>query len=125
MNASAAAIRGYGANATSTMSDRRSEYETFARVTKRMRDTSVRAKTEFPRYAEALYDNQRLWTALAVDVFDEGNGLPEALRAQIVFLADFTRIHTRKILAKEASIVPLLEINIAVMRGLNGNGGST
>ncbi|MEM6939031.1 MAG: flagellar biosynthesis regulator FlaF [Pseudomonadota bacterium] len=122
MNASAAAIRGYGANATSTQSDRRGEYETFARVTKRLRDAAMSAKEHYPLYVEALSDNQRLWTALAVDVADKENGLPDSLKARILFLADFTRVHTQDVLTKNASVVPLLEINIAVMRGLKGDG---
>ncbi len=122
MNASMAAIRGYGANATSTQSDRRGEYDTFARVTKRLRDAAMTEKTHYPRYVEALSDNQRLWTVLMVDVADDDNDLPEDLRARIAYLADFTRVHTRKILKEKASVVPLLEINIAVMRGLKGDG---
>lgn len=122
MNASAAAIIGYSQNATSTRSDRRGEYEVFAKVTKRLRDSAGTAKSDFPQYAAALHDNQRLWTALVVDVLDKNNALPEELKAQIVYLAEFTRLHTQKVLSKSANVVPLLETNIAVMRGLKGDG---
>ena len=122
MNASATAIRGYGAHASSVQSDRQGEYETFAKVTKGLRDTAQNSGVNFPRFAEALYDNQRLWTALAVDVSDKENGLPDALRARIIYLTEFTRVYTQKILTKRVTVVPLLEINISIMRGLKGQG---
>lgn len=122
MNVSQAALRGYADNANSTRSDRRGEYDVFAKVTQRLRDTATKAKTEFPRYAEALADNQRLWIALAVDVVDENNGLPDDLRARILYLSEFTQDYTRRILRERASVMPLLEINVAVMRGLKQEG---
>lgn len=125
MNVNAAALRGYAAHAMSTKSDRRGEYETFAKVTKRMRDGAMNAKTRFPQYAEALHDNQRLWNALVVDISDSENPLPDSLKARIFYLADFTRIHTEQVLTAQASVVPLLEINIAIMRGLKGEGAET
>lgn len=122
MNASALAIQGYGAHALNTQSDRRGEYETFARVTKRLRDAALTAKSHFPGYAKALSDNQQLWTALVVDVVDKENELPDTLKARIMYLADFTRVHTQKVLIQNASVAPLLEINIAIMRGLKSDG---
>lgn len=123
MNASSAALRGYAEHATSIQSDRRGEYEVFAKVTHRLRDAATKAKTEFPRYAEALHDNQRLWITLSVDVADPENALPSSLKERILYLTEFTRQHTLKILAENASVMPLLEINVAVMRGLKGEGG--
>ncbi|MEO0939520.1 MAG: flagellar biosynthesis regulator FlaF [Pseudomonadota bacterium] len=125
MNASAAAIRGYAENAVSTRSDRRAEYDVFAKVTHRLRDTAQKAKTQFPRFVEALHDNQRLWTALTVDVLSPDNTLPEPLKARVLYLAEFTRQHTQKVLTQHAPVVPLLEINVAVMRGLKTEGQST
>ncbi len=125
MNASALAIQGYGAHALNTQSDRRGEYETFARVTKRLRDAAITAKTHFPKLAEALSDNQRLWTALVVDIADKENELPDILKARILYLEEFTRVHSRKILTEKASVAPLLEINIAIMRGLKSDGAET
>lgn len=79
---------------------------------------------DFPKLAEALYENNKLWTALAIDVIDENNLLPDELRARIVYLADFTRIHTQKVLRKEDTAVPLLEINAIILGGLKPKGGS-
>jgi flagellar protein FlaF len=73
-----------------------------------------------PALAAAVHDNRRLWTILAADVADPANPLPAALRARLVYLAEFTRVHSGKVLREGASPDPLIEINIAVMRGLSG-----
>ena len=125
MNATSQALRGYSANATTTRSDRRMEYDVVARVTQGLRDAATKAKTDFPAYAEALNLNQKLWTALVVDLVDEKNPLPNELKARLVYLAEFTNHHTRKILRENASVMPLLEINMAVMRGLKSERPST
>ncbi|WP_299749494.1 flagellar biosynthesis regulator FlaF [uncultured Tateyamaria sp.] len=117
-------MRGYTENAVSTKNGRRAEYEIIARVTQGLRDTATKAKSDFPSYAHALHDNQRLWTALVVDVVDKENPLPEDLKARIIYLAEFTRHHTKKILREKASVLPLLEINMAVLRGLKVEGPS-
>lgn len=118
------ALKGYAEHAKSTRSGRRAEYEVIAKVTQQLRDRAVDAKQNFPAYADALHTNQRLWTALVVDVVDGDNPLPDELKARIVYLADFTRHHTRRILRDKASVLPLLEINMAVLRGLKQEGGT-
>jgi flagellar protein FlaF len=75
---------------------------------------------EFPKFVAALHENRALWTILAADVADPDNGLPETLRAQIFYLAEFTDHQTSKILRGEGSADSLIEINTAVMRGLSG-----
>ncbi|MEL7091358.1 MAG: flagellar biosynthesis regulator FlaF [Pseudomonadota bacterium] len=124
MNATSQALRGYAENAQSTRSERRSEYDVVARVTQGLRDAATRAKSDFPAFAEALYLNQRLWTALVVDLVDDRNPLPADLKARLVYLGEFTNHHTRKVLRDGASVMPLLEINLAVMRGLKTEGAA-
>ncbi len=51
----------------------------------------------------------------------DGNKLPDALRAQLIGLAEFVRKHGMQVLAGKASIVPLIDINTSIMRGLRGN----
>lgn len=118
MNATSLAAQGYAANAVTTRSDRRLEYDIVARVTQQLRDAATKAKTDFPGYVEALNLNQKLWTTLVVDLVDDNNPLPDALKARLIYLAEFTNHHTRKVLRENASVKPLLEINLAVMRGL-------
>lgn len=122
MNATSQALRGYSENAVSTRSDRRAEYDVIARITHQLRDRAVESKTNFSAYAEALHKNQQLWTTLIVDVADPENPLPSDLKARLAYLADFTTHQTRKILREKASVLPLLEINMALLRGLKTEG---
>jgi len=125
VSATTQAMRGYAEHASSTRSQRRSEYDVIARVTRELRDCAVRAKSDFPAFAKALHTNQKLWTALVVDIADANNPLPADLKARIIYLADFTRQHTSRVLRENASVMPLLEINMAVLRGLKTDGSPT
>lgn len=118
------ALKGYAEHATSTKSGRRSEYEVIAKVTQQLRDRAIDSKDNFSAFAEALHLNQKLWTALVVDVADAANPLPEELKARVMYLAEFTRHHTSRVLRNKASVLPLLEINMAVLRGLKPEGGT-
>lgn len=131
MNATQLAQAAYGSGRAPVRTPRGIEYEAFARVTSRLRAIAVKsAKSKaqskaygrlpgnFSELASALHDNGRLWTVLAADAADAENQLPKDLRARILYLAEFTRQHSAKVLRSEATVVPLLEINIAIMRGL-------
>ncbi|MBW4706969.1 flagellar biosynthesis regulator FlaF [Roseobacter sp. YSTF-M11] len=120
MNAFAQAQRAYAPAASPTRTARSAEYEVIARISHRIKKAIE--TDDFPKLAEALYENTKLWTALALDVIDDKNLLPDELRARIVYLADFTRIHTQKVLRKEDSAVALLEINATILRGLKHEG---
>lgn len=120
MNAQTLAHRAYAQTARSTQTARGTEYELIAKVTHRIKAAAEAGPRAYPRLVEALYDNQRLWTVLAVDVADKENALPKDLRAQIFYLAEFVQHHTSKVLTRKAKIRPLLEINAAILRGLSG-----
>ena len=119
MNAQNLAHSAYAASAASTRTDRGTEYELIAQITHRIRAAAQKGPRAFPQLVQALSDNQRLWTALAVDVADPDNGLPQDLRARIFYLAEFVQKHTGEVLAKKAKLGPILEINAAVLRGLS------
>ncbi|MEM1356477.1 MAG: flagellar biosynthesis regulator FlaF [Planctomycetota bacterium] len=111
---------GYGSARTVVNNPRQIEYQAFAQVTHRMRDAQ-----DFPVLADALHRNLKLWTLIAADVAGQGNALPEALRAQLFYLAEFTRTHTASVLRGDAEAGPLVEINLAVMKGLRGQRDDT
>lgn len=101
------------------------EYELFARVTGRLgRARALTGPTAMPERIAALDENRRLWTVLAVDLAQPGNGLPSALRAQLAYLADYTLQTGDRILAGapegDALLASLVEINTIVMQGLRG-----
>lgn len=93
------------------------EYKAFSKVTARLASWNEE-EDSFGSLAEALCENQLLWTILGADVADKGNELPEQLRAQLFYLTEFTNHQTRKIMAKEAKPAILVEINTSIMRGL-------
>lgn len=121
MNAVDRARLAYAGPSQPVRTARDAEYDVFARVTHRLK--SAAAGESFPKLALAIYENRRLWTALAGDVAGEGNGLPSQLRAQIVSLNKFTYQHSSKVLEGNASPDVLIEINTSVMRGLRRDGG--
>lgn len=118
MNALDMARTAYSSAAAPVRTQQSTEYEVFAQITSRIRSAQAKGQPAFAELVAALHDNRRLWTLLAADVADAGNALPEALRAQIMYLADYTLHHTPLILKKTASAEILIEINTAIMRGL-------
>lgn len=99
------------------------EYDLLARTTQRLALAWAQREKDFPGLVAALSDNQQVWSAFAVDVADPANALPAALRARLFYLYEFTAQHSRKVMDEGASPEVLTDINIAVMRGLRGDGG--
>lgn len=121
MNINAEARSAYAAAASPIRTARTSEYAIFAKVTHKLKDVDETDKAAFPRLAAAVTDNQRLWGALFEDLIHEGNALPAPLKAQLIGLAEFVRKHSLKVLAGKASVLPLIDINTSIMRGLRGD----
>jgi len=116
VNATSLAQNAYSSAVAPVRTDRDTEYGAFARVTQRLKHSS--AKKNHSEFVTALHENRQLWTLLAVDVADAENELPQALRAQIFYLAEFTLQHTSKVLSGEATVESLIDINTSIMRGL-------
>ncbi|ABG29892.1 flagellar biosynthesis regulator FlhF [Roseobacter denitrificans] len=116
MNSFAQAQRAYAPTQAPIKTARSTEYEVIARISHRMK--RAMQQDDFPALAEALHENNKLWTTLAIDVGNPDNLLPDELRARIVYLADFTRQHSHKVMRKTETAVPLLEINAAILKGL-------
>lgn len=114
----------YSAPSSAIRTARSIEYEAFARVTRQLRAATVGPEAGFQPLVLALNDNRRLWTVLASDVAEPDNELPKELRAKLYYLAEFTTEHTRKVLAGTAEAGVLIDINMAVMRGLRREEGS-
>jgi flagellar protein FlaF len=112
---------GYAAASAPIRTDRGTEYAIFAQTTSRLKALDESDRTRFPALAAAVTDNQRLWGVLFEDLMSDGNQLPDALRANLIGLAEFVRRHSLQVLAGKASIAPLIEINTTIMRGLRGN----
>ncbi|NIZ09738.1 flagellar biosynthesis regulator FlaF [Pseudooceanicola sp. HF7] len=116
-------MRAYGQASTPVRTPRGTEYEVFARVTRGLITAAKKdQKTGFPELARAIYENRRLWILLAADVAGDDNALPQELRAQIFYLAEFTQVHSQKVLTGKAGVRALVEVNSAIMRGLRSEG---
>lgn len=123
MNALNLARAAYSSTSAPIRNDRATEHDIFLRVTNRLRQSNP--KSNHPEFVGALHDNRQLWTLLAVDVVDNDNGLSDGLRAQILYLAEFTRVFTTKVLAGDETHEALIDINTAVMAGLRQQGGAS
>jgi len=119
VNAKTQALRAYSAASSPTRTGKRIEYEVIARITARLRNAANLGPSGFPALAEAVHENRRLWAAFAVDIALPSNPLPKELRARLFYLAEFTQQHSSKVLGREDTIEPLLDINTAIMRGLH------
>tara|TARA_R110002020_G_scaffold47961_1_gene137140 strand:+ start:1714 stop:2076 length:363 start_codon:yes stop_codon:yes gene_type:complete len=117
------AQRAYAPSNTATRSPRSMEYDVIARITHRLKKAIDEGA--YPQLLEAMHENRTLWRTLQIDVADPANGLPDDLRAQIFYLAEFTSQHTRKVIHQRVSALPLLEINTAILRGLKTGGTPT
>lgn len=122
MNVIEKAKQAYAPAQTPIRTARSVEAQLIGQVTSRLQKVATDDVRNFPAIVEALHENRRMWTTLAVGVADTDNPLPAPLRAQIFYLAEFTEHHSQKVLRGQAEIAPLIEINTAVLRGLNGQG---
>lgn len=119
MSVAAHAPASFGRYSPTLKTPRDLEYETLARITGRLQAALPhRAGQADADLVSALDRNRELWTVFATDLAHPHNGLPPDLRARLFYLAQFTLQHTARILAGEARIDPLIDINMAVLRGL-------
>lgn len=98
-------------------SERSVEYQAFAKVTSEL--ARLTHESSFQTLTAAVHQNRKLWNTLAADVMSDDNQLPVKLRASIFSIAQFVSRHSAKVLNKNASCEPLIDINKSIMRGLN------
>ena len=115
------ARQAYGKGNIPFRTDRNIEYDAFAKVTHALKIAFTNAKTDYAAYVSAVHDNRSLWSIIAIDVADPMNKLPAPLRAQLFYLAEFTEKESRRILRDDAAPNSLVDVNVAIMRGLEGS----
>lgn len=118
MNAISQAQRAYSTASAPIRTARGTEYDAIARITYQLKTAAAKGADDFVALVDAIQSNNKMWQIFAIDVADKNNSLPKELKAQIFYLAEFTRHHTSKVLARQANVAPLLDINLAVLRGL-------
>lgn len=70
---------------------------------------------------DALHRNLMLWTVVFAAVADPGNKLPKGLCVQIAELAQFVSRYTDEARKTDVDLEPLIDVNLAIMRGLRGD----
>lgn len=68
-----------------------------------------------------LHRNRELWSIFASACATSGNGLPDALRAQIVSLGLWVDRHTGLVMRAGGSIDDLISVNRAIIEGLSAS----
>lgn len=107
---------GYGYGNQVLRTPRDAEYDVFSRVTQMLRQAN--ASGDGFDHVAAVHKNTELWTLLAADLASPGNQLPDEVRAGLLSLAGFVIRHGHQAMAREAGLEPLIDINMAMMRGL-------
>lgn len=96
------------------------EYDVIARITSRLKKAIDGNKPN--ELLDSLHENRKLWRALSLNVAHPDNQLPKDLCARIFYLGEFTNHHTSEVIRRKVSAVPLLEVNMAILRGLRPDG---
>lgn len=112
----------YGRGSSPIQTDRGVEFDVLASVTRQLKVGTLGTHLEFPVLCAAIHSNRQLWTTLAADVADPENALPKELKSKIFYLSEFINKHSRAVLRKTESTEALIDINLAVMRGLSSAG---
>lgn len=113
-------LQAYQRAAQRTESPRETELRLLTQVTRALSEAAVSEPSEIGKRAEALDWNRRVWEALGGDCALPGNGLPEALRAQLISLSIFVVRQSTAIMRREDDDWQILiEINRSIMQGLS------
>ncbi len=120
MNAQLKAKNAYAAANAQISTPKSYEYKIIARVTREIIEAARKGKDGFPALLEAVELNRKLWRILEQDLVSDDNQLPASTKENLVYLAEFTRQYTPKIIRREAGVQPILEVNTAILRGLRG-----
>ena len=116
----ALAYKAYGEVTQRTAGEREIEFALFRQITEALRLVSEADKVQPADWAEAIHRNQQLWTTIAIDLLHPGNALPDDTKRGLLYLAEFVRQSSLKILSGEGDVADLIEINQSIMNGLSG-----
>ncbi len=123
MNALLKAKSAYSAAKAPASTTKDKEYDIVARATQNLLAAHKTASANkgadgFTVLVEALHKNRKMWNLFEVDLAAKENQLPQDVKENLFYLAEFTRQHTSKVLSRKANVRALIEINMAVLRGL-------
>ena len=114
------AFKAYGEVKQRTAGEKEIEFALFRQITDALKQVSEGNDVQPSDWAEAIHRNQQLWTTIAIDLLHPGNALPDEMKRSLLYLAEFVRQTSMKIMAGEGEIADLIEINQTIMNGLGG-----
>ncbi len=118
-------LKAYKSTVQRAENPREAEYRLFGQVTRALIEADRLDASDFQGRMDALDWNRRLWSTLATDCADPGNGLAPALKASIISLSIWVSKHTSAVMRGEEEIETLVEINRIIMQGLAPQGASS
>lgn len=107
--------------ARATMSDRGNEADLFRQSISELRQVAASDETLNGANAEKISRNLQLWDALCVDLLSPNNELPDEIKSSLIDLGTFVRKHTLQLYAGQGTVNVLIDINVAILGGLEGN----
>jgi flagellar protein FlaF len=113
-------LRAYQQATARAESPRELEYRLFGQVTRALMAAAELDPSYLRGRVDALDWNRRMWTVLGSECSDNGNQLPDELRAGIISLSIWVSKHTSAVIRREEDIEPLIEVNRMMMQGLGG-----
>jgi flagellar protein FlaF len=118
------ARKAYSDVTSRTATDKQIEYALFSDITNALKDVAAQDMPPPAVWAEAIDRNLQLWLALSVDLLNPDNRLDPQLRRGLLNLGEMVRRISHRVLAGEADLTEIIEINEAIMAGLSGDPGS-
>lgn len=118
MNAFSRPISGNGYGLDAIRTDRDNEYAVFSRVTHMLREAQNNGDDRAAISAAAK--NNDLWTILLADLSHPENALPNETKDGLVSLAAFSIKQGFAVMQGKATVAPLIDINMSMMKGLRG-----
>ena len=101
------AFKAYGEVRQRTAGDKEIEFALFRQITDVLKQVSEADEVQPTDWAEAVHRNQQLWTTIALDLLHPGNALPDEMKRSLLYLAEFVRQTSMKIMAGEGDIADL------------------
>ena len=117
----ALAFKAYGEVKQRTAGEKQIEYALFRQITEALEAVAAGPEEAPTDWADAIHRNQQLWTTIALDLLHPGNSLPDEMKQSLLYLAEFVRRSSIRILSGEGEVADLITINHSIMNGLSGN----
>jgi flagellar protein FlaF len=112
------AQQGYKTVQREMNSDKAIELKVFISITSSLSQVDPAEIGGAAALAQALVDNAKLWKILFIDLVNPENPMPMDLKQNLISLAEFTQLHTLKVLSGSADKQILIDINKSVISGL-------